>query len=111
MIPERANITSVDALRAFRANLILYVSKARPTLEEVSGDVTRTRLWLQDEQRVHWEREVRRRTRILEQAQQALFGVSLSNLREVSSSEQRAVRNAKEALEEAASKLKRVKLW
>src|ERR1051326_5682638 len=46
-MPERAQVTSVEAIEAFRASLILFLSKARPTLEEVSGDVLRTKLWLQ----------------------------------------------------------------
>jgi hypothetical protein len=110
-MPPKANVTSVDAMRAFRSSLIVYVSKARPTLEEVSSDALRTRLWLESDRRVYWEAEVRRRTKLLEQAQQALFGVTLSNLREVSMAEKMAVRKAKQALEEAQTKLHRVKQW
>jgi hypothetical protein len=50
-MPQQAKITSVEALDAFRAALIIYLSKARPTLEEVSADVQRTRGWLEGEQR------------------------------------------------------------
>src|SRR3954447_4370474 len=110
-MPERANVTSVDALKAFRSNLIVYVSKARPTLEEVTGDVMRTRLWLESDRRGYWEAQVRRRTKELERAQQAVFGAGLSKLREVSMAEKMAVRKAKAALEEAEAKLKRVKQW
>ena len=66
---QKANVTALDALEAFRADLVLYISKARPTLEEVSADVVRARLWLENEQRTHWENQLRRRTRELEQAQ------------------------------------------
>jgi hypothetical protein len=110
-MPERANVTSVDALKNFRSNLIVYVSKARPTLEEVTGDVIRTRLWLEQDRRVYWEAQVRRRTKELERAQQAVFGASMSKLREVSTAEKMAVRKAKAALEEAETKLKCVKQW
>ncbi|MDB6108353.1 MAG: hypothetical protein JWR69_103 [Pedosphaera sp.] len=110
-MPERANVTSVDALKNFRSNLIVYVSKARPTLEEVTGDVLRTRLWLEQDRRVYWEAQVRRRTKELERAQQAVFGAGLSKLREVSMAEKIAARKAKIALEEAETKLKRVKQW
>ena len=68
-MPERAHVTSVDALEAFRANLIVYLSKARPTLEEVSADVQRTRGWLEGEQRTYWESELRRRSQALQEAQ------------------------------------------
>src|SRR5438046_9744601 len=76
-MPQRAQVTSVEALEAFRASLIVYLSKARPTLEEVSADVLRTRLWLENEQRTHWENQVRRRHKELEQAQKALFSAWL----------------------------------
>jgi len=107
----RANVTSVDAIKSFRASLVVYASKARPTLEEVSSDIVRTRVWLETEQRIHWEAEVRRRTRKLEEAQQALFSARLSSMREVSAAEQMAVTRAKNALEEAEGKLKTLKRW
>ena len=108
---ERAHVTSVEALEAFRSSLIVYLSKARPTLEEVSDEVLRTRLWLENEQRTHWESEVRRRTRTLEQAQQALFSAGISSLRDAGDAEKMAVQKARRALEEAEAKLKAVKQW
>ena len=110
-MPTRANVTSVEALEAFRANLIVYLSKARPALEEVSDDVIRTRVWLESDRRVFWEREVRRRTQKLQDAQQALFSAEISALREVSAAERMALIKAKRALEGAEEKLKVVKRW
>lgn len=110
-MPERAHVTSVEALESFRANLILYVSKARPTLDEVGADVLRTRLWLQNDQRIHWDGQIRRRTKELEQAQQALSRVRLDSLSHTSVVEQKAVQRAKHALEEAEAKRKRLKQW
>jgi hypothetical protein len=108
---ERARVSSVEALESFRATLLVYLSKARPTLEEVSSDILRTRMWLQNDQRMHWETEVRRRTKILEQAQQALSSARVSDFRDHVSTEQMAVHRARRALEEAEAKLKRVKWW
>lgn len=110
-MPNRANVTSLDALKAFRANLIIYVTKARPTLEEVGADVLRTRLWLENDQRSFWENQIRRRTRVLEEAQAALFSSKLSNLREVTVAEQTAVLMARRSLTEAEDKLKVIKHW
>ena len=110
-MPERAHVTSVDALESFRASLIVYLSKARPTLEEVTADVQRTRSWLESEQRTYWENEFRRRSRALDEAQAALFSSTISKLREVSAAEQMAVQRAKRALEEAEAKLRVVKQW
>ncbi len=108
---QQAHITSVDALESFRSSLIVYVSKARPTLEEVSAEVVRTRLWLQNEQRTKWESEVRRRAKLLEQAQAALFSARISNLRKETSAEQLAFHRAKRSLDEAEGKLRTLKQW
>src|SRR5580658_4424703 len=111
-MPERAHVTSVDAIKAFKSNLIVYLSKARPTLEEISADILRLRLWLQEEQRVRWEGEIRRRQRKLEDAQQAVFSARLSNLTDgPSASEVMALTRAKRALDEAEEKLRTIKRW
>ena len=67
-MPQQAQVRSVDALDSFRASLIVYLSQARPALEEVSAEVVRTRVWLETEQRNYWENQVRRRRKELEQA-------------------------------------------
>lgn len=108
---DRAQVSSLEAVEAFRSALLVYISKARPTLEEVSAEVLRTRIWLENDQRTYWENELRRRTRTLEQAQQALFSSRLSQLRDESSSEMLAVHRAKRALEEAETKLRVLKRW
>jgi chromosome segregation ATPase len=108
---ERAHVTSFEALEAFRATLIIYLSKARPTLEEVSSDILRIRMWLQNDQRMHWETQVRRRTKELEAAQQTLSSARVSDLRQNISTEQMAVQRARRSLDEAEAKLKRLKWW
>jgi|SRR5579863_2200894 len=110
-MPERARVTSVEAIESFRTQLILYLGKARPALEEVGGDLVRMRLWLQNEQRLHWEGEARRRKRALEEAQQAVFSAKLSRLREVNVAEQTALHKAKRAYDEAEAKLRIMKQW
>ena len=110
-MPEQAHVSSVEALEAFRTSLILYLNKARPTLEEVSSDVLRMKLWLENDQRVHWENQVRRRIKELEQAQQALSSAQMSNLRDATAAEQMAVHKARRAREEAETKLKTLKKW
>jgi len=107
----QAQVTSVEAIEAFRASLILYLSKARPVLEEVGEDVMRTRLWLENEQRINREGLVRRRIKDLEQAQQALFSARIASLREASTAEQEAVHRAKRALASAEDQLAKVKRW
>jgi predicted ATPase len=110
-MPDRAHVTSVDALESFRANLIVYLSKARPALEEVSADVQRMRSWLESDRSTYWANEVRRRGQALQEAQQALFSAKLSTFREAGSVEQMMVHRAKRALDEADAKLRMVRQW
>ena len=107
----QAKVTSLDALESFRANLIVFITTAHRCVEEVSDEVRRTRYWLQNDQRMFWEGELRKRRRILEQAEQELFSAKLSGLRETTSVQQNAVIKAKRAVEEAEVKLRAVKHW
>jgi len=108
---ERANVTSVEAIESFRASIIAYLGKTRPVLEDACDEVFRMRQWLQHDRRVHWENQVRRRRKILEDAEQALFSARLGNLREPTSAESAAVLRAKRAFDEAEEKLRLVKKW
>ena len=38
---DRAQVTSVEAIEAFRSALIVYLSKARPALEEIAKNFGR----------------------------------------------------------------------
>jgi chromosome segregation ATPase len=67
--------------------------------------------WVQNDQRLHWEGELRRRRQKLELAEQELFSAKLSGLRDNLSAQENAVRKAKKALAEAEEKLRQVKLW
>src|SRR5947207_7746569 len=108
---QRAQVTSVEAIEAFRSCLILFLSKARPALEEVMNEVVRTRAWLQTDQRVHWEKENKVKRRELEQAQAELFSARVSNLQEASALQQMAVQRAQRAVQHAEDKLRLLKKW
>jgi len=108
---DRAQITSFEAIEAFRSDLINYLSKARPTLEEVSNEVLRTKQWLQNDQRRLWEGEMKVRSKKLERAKAELFSVSMSKIQTASSAQQLLVQRAKQAVEEAQEKLAMLKKW
>src|SRR5690242_6421443 len=97
-MPQTAHVTSLEALETFRSDLIVYLSKARPALDEISAEVVRTRTWLENDQRLHWEKQMRQRLKELEQAQQALFSAKLGVLRKETVMEQMAVQRAKAGL-------------
>jgi len=108
---ERAQVTSVEAIASFRASLILYLNKARPALEEISSDVLRTRLWIQNDRRSHWENQFKQRGRALERAQAELFGARLSKIQTASAAQQLAVIKARNAVREAETKLRILRKW
>ena len=82
----------------FRAALIVFTSRARPALEEISSDVLRTRLWLENDQRRFLENELRQRNKKLDQAKQELFTARLSDFQETTSLLQMTVNRAQHAV-------------
>jgi chromosome segregation ATPase len=111
MAANQANVTSVDALDAFRSSLIIFQSKARRALDDATDELRRTRMWLQHEQRTRWENELKKRCRALDQAEQELVSAKLSSLRDNITFQQNAVRKAKAAVAEAEEKLRHIKKW
>jgi len=107
----QAKVTSVDALDAFRASMVIFVTKARSAVDTVRDRVRRTRNWLQQDQRIHWEGEIRRRQRTLDQAVQELYSARLTKMTATITMRQAVVRKAKAAVEEAEQKLRNVKKW
>ncbi|MGA2684365.1 MAG: hypothetical protein ABSF51_04875 [Verrucomicrobiota bacterium] len=108
---ERAQVTSVEAIESFRASLLVFLGKVRPTLEEVSDEVMRLQFWLQNDQRRHWEKELRQRSLKLEEARQELFNAALSHLQEATALQHMAVQRAQRAVREAEEKLDLLKKW
>ena len=108
---DRAQVTSVEAIESFRSALIVYLSKTRPALEEMSNEVLRAKQWLQNDQRRLWETEMKARTKKLERARAELFSVSMSKMQEVSSVQQLMVHRAQAAYDEAEKKLAMLKKW
>jgi chromosome segregation ATPase len=108
---QQVKLTSLDALEAFRADLIVFMATARDRVDEVREEVRRTRMWLESDRWVYWEGEIRRRQRALSLAEQELFSARLSNLRDDTTAQEQAVRKARRAVEEAEEKLRAVKQW
>lgn len=107
----QARVGSIDALEAFRATLIRFTERSKRSLDDVTGEVKRTRGWLETEQRQKWEGELRRRARALEQAEQELYSARLTDMRRDKSAQQMAVNKARRMLLEAQEKLEKIKRW
>lgn len=110
-MPDSANIASIEALEAFRTQLIVYLHNARPALDEVRGEIIRARLWLETDRQNHWEGQIRRCERRLQDAEAELFKLRISSVENAMQVAQQNVRRAKQALHEAEAKLKAVKKW
>jgi len=106
-----AKVTSIDALEAFRASLIVFLNKAHSALDQESDEIRRVRSWIQNDQRTHWGNEIRRRARVLAQAEQELLSARMTKAADNLTLQQMAVHKAKRALEEAEAKMRKVKLW
>jgi hypothetical protein len=108
---KQVRVTSIETLDAFRSSLILFLSKAGSSLDEVGDEVRRTRSWLQQEQRMHWEGLLKRQRRQLEQAESELFTSRLSAMTNHSAARQMAVTRLRRIVRETEEKLRLVKKW
>lgn len=107
---DKAHLSSAEALEVFRTRLIRYLEKATLIVDEAGGEVRRVRVWLR-ERKKFWERQLRLRSRALEEAQHEAFGARLSPFKQSSEARQMAVRRAKISLRQAEEKLRLTKLW
>lgn len=105
------HVTSIDALGAFRSDLIVFRTAALQVIDEVSSEVQRMRQWIRHEQRLYWESEIRRRQKKHDQALQELMGARMSSLQDSTAAQQSAVTKARRALHEAEDKQRAVKYW
>lgn len=108
---EQIKLTSLDALESLRASMIVFLTRARRSLDQANDEVRQTRQWLQHDRRVYWEEQLRKRRRMLDQVQGELMSARMSEFIESPVVQQQAVRKARLAVEEAEEKLRRVKRW
>ena len=111
---SQANVRSVEALKDFKNALIAYAEEARNALNGVDMDVRRTRDWLERDQVMYWQTQVKRRNEQVSQARADLFRrqISQSGSDSVSDTDQKeALRLAIQRLRQAEEKLEKVRRW
>jgi uncharacterized protein YhaN len=108
---DQVKISSIDALEAFRADLIQYIAKARVALEDMEGDVRRTQTWLDTDRAQHWAGQMKLWTKNLHQAEQELYSANLTNPQAANAIQKMNVMKARRKLDEAEDKMRRVKKW
>jgi hypothetical protein len=110
-----ARVESIDAIKDFRIRLTKFQELAGRALSDADSDINKMTRWLEGEALNHWTSAIRKRQEILAKAEEALRQKTLykdaSGSRQSGIEEQKAVKIAKERLEEAQTKLKNVKHW
>ena len=108
---ERAQVSSVEAVESFRADLIVFQAKIRVVLEEACDAVLRAKVWVQTVRRRYWIAEARRRGRTLENARADLSNARLSQFQESTTLPLMMVQRAERSDREAKAKMAILKKW
>lgn len=110
---EFARVTSIDALRQFKAALADFAEQVGLALSEAQSDVQRTVSWMSNDRLMHWQRELKKRNEKLALAKSELFRKQLesNDTRTSAVVERKNVAKAERLVEEAEQKLKNVKKW
>lgn len=112
-MPEFARVTSIEALRQFKAALADFAEHAGLALSEAQSDVQRTIAWLTNDRAAHWQREIKKRNERLNLAKAELFRKQMENKDTRTSAvvERKNVAKAEQFVHEAEQKLANVKRW
>jgi len=109
---ERADVRSIEALRAFKAALKDFDEAARQSLSEAQSDVMRAAGWLQNDRAIYWKQQLRYRQNRLADARSELMRAEIATATRTSGVvERKNVEKWKHAVEEAEHKLEAIKRW
>jgi hypothetical protein len=112
---EGAGVTNLEALERFRASLLEFIHDAANALGEADSEVDRMQVWLERQQKIHWQQEHRRRSEEVTRAKSALYRkqltVSSKDRPPSAVDEKKALQRAQARLEEAEQKIRRIKHW
>lgn len=110
---QAARVTSIDAVRGFKAALIEFIDESRRALGEVDAELQRAMVWVETDRMGHWKREIRKRQEKVAQAKSDLYRAQLqaTDHRPDCVDERKALAKAQHAFEEAEQKLERCRGW
>ena len=109
-----ANISSPDVIRKFRSQFVAFDSEARRALESSRSDTSGVQEWLRREQLAYWQRTLRKREELVEQARRDYLNASHQDGfagKQSSVDEKKALERALRLKAEAEQKLRAVKRW
>ena len=107
----QANVSSIDSLEAFRADLIHFIEKTKVALEAAEGEVRRTRTWLDVDQTNYWKTQMKVRIKQFDQAEAEHYNARITRPTENHVSHKMAVAKAQRRIVEAEEKLQMIKRW
>jgi hypothetical protein len=108
---DQARISSIESLERFRGHLIQYINQAGSALEDMVGEVRRTRTWLDTDRVQHWGSQFKKCKKQLEQAEQELYSATLTDPKASHALQKMAVLKAERAMAEVEEKLRALKQW
>ena len=108
---NQARISSIDALEAFRAELLRYIDQARVALDDMTGEARRTSTWLDVDRTQYWAGQIKKLTKLLHQAEEELYSANLTNPQAANTMQKMAVARVRHKLDEAAAKMRVTKHW
>lgn len=106
-----AHVSNIEALERFRSSLILFLERSGHVLDEVSDEVKRTRIWLQTEQKLKLQHQMKRQQRELEMLEQEMFSARLSDLQEKKTGQQMLLNKKRREIRHLESTLRAVAGW
>lgn len=110
---EFARVTSLDALRGFKAALQMFAEDSNVALSEAQSDAQRGLWFVATDCKAHWARELKKRADRLQQAKAELFKKQLesNDTRTSAVVERKNVQKWEAAVAQAEEKLARIKHW
>ena len=111
---QSANVTSIDAVRAFRAALVKYEENARDAVTCLELEIRRAVNWIEVDRRRYWSSEVKRASEQLAQARNALERCQLKYGSEEAPScyeQKKHYELAKRRLRHCEEQVRKVKQW
>lgn len=110
-----AKVQDVEALKAFRLQLLTFAEKAGNAIGEADSEVARVTSWVENEMSTHWTSEVRKRQAAVVKAKEDLRFKQLfkspSGGKQSTVDEEKALAKANARLAEAEQKVANVKKW
>jgi hypothetical protein len=114
MTGHTANVTSLDALRSFRAALVRFAADVEAALITLELEARRPVEWIEDDRSRYWPQQIRKASEMVSEAKLALERCEIRISGEDSKycyDERKALEKAKRRLQLAEEKTQAVRRW